>query len=175
MALGYMLDNAGVISFERCHRSFEPGFLLHNWPPAKIFMGDVGSAFLGYTFPALPLLARHMATRAWDLLPIAAVLFVWFFLFDSAFTRLRRLLVETTSFAAHREHIFQRLVAFGVKAIDGSRYYTGLWRRFSAYRSLRSVAYREDIGLAMVRSLFILTLVLLGICVRRGVLFKRVH
>ena len=34
------------------------GFLRHNWSPARIFMGDVGSTFLGYTFATLPLLAR---------------------------------------------------------------------------------------------------------------------
>ena len=33
------------------------GFLGHNWPPARIFMGDVGSAFLGYTFAVLPVVA----------------------------------------------------------------------------------------------------------------------
>ena len=33
------------------------GFLIHNWPPARIFMGDVGSAFLGFTFAFLPAVA----------------------------------------------------------------------------------------------------------------------
>ena len=33
------------------------GFLVFNWHPARIFLGDVGSGFLGYTFAALPLLA----------------------------------------------------------------------------------------------------------------------
>jgi len=33
------------------------GFLGHNWPPARIFMGDVGSAFLGFSFAALSLWA----------------------------------------------------------------------------------------------------------------------
>ncbi len=34
------------------------GFLLQNWQPARIFMGDVGSAFLGFSFAVLPLLAK---------------------------------------------------------------------------------------------------------------------
>ena len=33
------------------------GFLLHNWPPARIFMGDVGSAFLGYSFAGVAVLS----------------------------------------------------------------------------------------------------------------------
>ncbi len=40
----------GVAAFSAC------GFLLHNWQPARIFMGDVGSAFLGFTFAVIPLL-----------------------------------------------------------------------------------------------------------------------
>ncbi|MCJ7493145.1 MAG: hypothetical protein MUP68_02765 [Deltaproteobacteria bacterium] len=35
------------------------GFLGHNWPPARIFMGDVGSAFLGYTFAILAVIAAQ--------------------------------------------------------------------------------------------------------------------
>ena len=38
------------------------GFLGHNWPLARIFMGDVGSAFLGYTFAVLPVVAaQHLS------------------------------------------------------------------------------------------------------------------
>ncbi|MCX5843968.1 MAG: hypothetical protein NT022_09490 [Deltaproteobacteria bacterium] len=35
------------------------GFLFHNWPPARIFMGDVGSAFIGFTLAVLPILVGH--------------------------------------------------------------------------------------------------------------------
>ena len=84
LALGYMLGMPALYLFAGVIAASSLGFLLHNWPPARIFMGDVGSTFLGFTFASLPLLARHMADRTWDLLPIAAVLFLWFFLFDSA-------------------------------------------------------------------------------------------
>jgi UDP-N-acetylmuramyl pentapeptide phosphotransferase/UDP-N-acetylglucosamine-1-phosphate transferase len=40
------------------------GFLVHNWAPARIFMGDVGSAFLGFTLAAIPLLAGKEAPEA---------------------------------------------------------------------------------------------------------------
>lgn len=85
------------------------GFLSHNWPPARIFMGDVGSAFLGYTFAVLPLLMAPVQNG----LPVAAMLFFWLFVFDTGFTLLRRLRSGEKVFTAHRSHLYQRLVIAG--------------------------------------------------------------
>jgi len=85
------------------------GFLLHNWPPARIFMGDVGSAFLGYSFAALAVVAAQTAPR----MAIAGILLVWPFVFDSTFTLLRRWRKGENVFAAHRSHLYQRLVIAG--------------------------------------------------------------
>ena len=174
LALGFMLDMPALYLLAGVIAASSLGFLVHNWPPAHIFMGDVGSAFLGYTFAALPLLARHMATRAWDLLPIAAVLFVWFFLFDSAFTRLRRLVRGANVVAAHREHLFQRLVTSGLD----HRLVTIVYGTLAAILSLSvlvSVAFREEIGLAMFPVVIFLTIVLVTICAWRRVLFGKVQ
>jgi UDP-N-acetylmuramyl pentapeptide phosphotransferase/UDP-N-acetylglucosamine-1-phosphate transferase len=84
------------------------GFLFHNWPPARIFMGDVGSAFLGYTFAVLPIVT-YQDTRS----PLLGVLFVWPFVFDTAFTFLKRFKKRENVFAAHRSHLYQRLVIAG--------------------------------------------------------------
>ena len=91
------------------------GFLVHNWPPASVFMGDVGSAFLGYTFAVLPLYAQgsaigHEAER----LPIAGVLMLSPFIADTAFTLIRRLMRRERLSQAHRSHIYQRLVLSGL-------------------------------------------------------------
>jgi UDP-N-acetylmuramyl pentapeptide phosphotransferase/UDP-N-acetylglucosamine-1-phosphate transferase len=85
------------------------GFLLHNWPPARIFMGDVGSAFLGYSFAVLAL----TAARVEPLLPLAGALLLWPFLFDTVFTFLRRLRRRENVFAAHRSHLYQRAIIAG--------------------------------------------------------------
>ena len=55
---------------------------IRNKQPARVFMGDVGSAFLGFTFAAVPFMARENAGSIAPLLPFAAILFVWFFLLD---------------------------------------------------------------------------------------------
>lgn len=89
------------------------GFLMHNWQPAKIFMGDVGSAFLGYGFAAMPLLAKSENGSANALLPLIAAGLVFPFIFDTLYTFLRRLLSREEVWRAHRSHIYQRLVIRG--------------------------------------------------------------
>jgi UDP-N-acetylmuramyl pentapeptide phosphotransferase/UDP-N-acetylglucosamine-1-phosphate transferase len=86
------------------------GFLLFNWPPASIFMGDVGSAFLGFTLAGLTV---YVAPRA-PAMATAGLLFVWPFVFDTTFTFLRRAWRGENLLAAHRSHLYQRLVLTGV-------------------------------------------------------------
>lgn len=85
------------------------GFLFHNWSPAKIFMGDAGSTFLGYTFAALPLLS---ADEGGDALMLGTLL-MWTFIMDAGITFIRRALKRENVFAAHRTHVYQRLAASG--------------------------------------------------------------
>jgi UDP-N-acetylmuramyl pentapeptide phosphotransferase/UDP-N-acetylglucosamine-1-phosphate transferase len=85
------------------------GFLVHNWYPARIFMGDVGSTFLGFCFAVLPLIAARYDLR----LALAGVLLVWPAIFDSSLTVIRRLTHGDNIFVGHREFLFHRLVACG--------------------------------------------------------------
>jgi Fuc2NAc and GlcNAc transferase len=87
------------------------GFLFHNWSPAKIFMGDVASTFLGYTFAVLPLLS---ADEGGDALMLGTLI-MWTFIMDAGVTFIRRGLKRENVFAAHRTHLYQRLVASGYK------------------------------------------------------------
>jgi UDP-N-acetylmuramyl pentapeptide phosphotransferase/UDP-N-acetylglucosamine-1-phosphate transferase len=98
------------------------GFLWHNWPPARIFMGDVGSTFLGYTFAVLSL----MAARSSPLFLVAGVLLVWPFVFDASFTILRRMRHHENIVAAHRTHLYQRLVTSGSSHLSVTVLYLGL-------------------------------------------------
>lgn len=85
-------------------------FLLFNWSPARIFLGDVGSLVLGFAFAALPLLAPPPARPR-------AVFFVaislWLFLADATFTLVRRFARGAPWHESHREHLYQRLVKTG--------------------------------------------------------------
>jgi Fuc2NAc and GlcNAc transferase len=82
------------------------GFLLWNWPPARIFMGDVGSGFLGYVIAVLAVIEAHessLALLVW--LILGGVFFV-----DATVTLARRLLRGERLYEAHRTHAYQCLV-----------------------------------------------------------------
>lgn len=79
------------------------GFLIWNWSPAKIFMGDVGSTFLGAVFAGL-LLQASSWHESLGLLLVSTPL-----LADACICVFRRLLVGQRVFQAHRLHLYQRL------------------------------------------------------------------
>lgn len=108
------IDNIGFLGGVLAASSF--GFLLLNWQPAKIFMGDVGSAFLGYSFAVLPLLAINETPNPsiQSVFPWISAVLVWFFVFDSVYTLFRRLLRGAKVWQPHREHIYQNLVIAGL-------------------------------------------------------------
>jgi Fuc2NAc and GlcNAc transferase len=85
------------------------GFLVLNWSPARIFMGDVGSGFIGFVFATLAI-----ATENAGALPLLVwVLLSGVFLFDSTVTLLRRVLRGEKWYEAHCVHAYQRLVSAG--------------------------------------------------------------
>ncbi len=84
------------------------GFLAWNTHPATIFMGDSGSQFIGFALAGMFLLQTDGNV---ELFP--GLLLVAPFLFDTAFTLLRRLRAGQSPFTAHRGHLYQRLTASG--------------------------------------------------------------
>lgn len=83
------------------------GFLMWNWHPAKLFMGDVGSVPLGFTLGWL--LLAVAAAGQWA----AALLVPAYFLADATFTLLRRLAEGKKVWQAHREHFYQKATQRG--------------------------------------------------------------
>jgi Fuc2NAc and GlcNAc transferase len=81
------------------------GFILYNWSPAKIFMGDVGSGYLGIVVGGLSLIAANQNP---------ALLWVWIillavFVSDATVTLIRRLVRKQKPHVAHRSHAYQHL------------------------------------------------------------------
>jgi len=81
------------------------GFLFLNWAPARLFMGDTGSLFLGFSLFAM---AAHDVTfgdiSLWTWLVLGSA-----FIVDATVTLLRRWLRGEPVTAAHRSHVYQRL------------------------------------------------------------------
>jgi Fuc2NAc and GlcNAc transferase len=86
------------------------GFIFWNWPPAKIFMGDVGSCSLGFCFGILAVLSE---------LTNSIPMTIWFillavFICDATFTLLMRIVRREKWYKAHKTHAYQRLVLCGM-------------------------------------------------------------
>jgi len=89
-ALGFLLMGAAC------------GFLVFNWPPASIFLGDAGSVPLGFLVGFLLLSLAVEGARA------PALLLSLYYLADSGITLIRRALRGEKIWQAHREHFYQR-------------------------------------------------------------------
>lgn len=87
------------------------GFLIFNWSPARIFMGDVGSTFLGLVFAVMAVIAARYDHSHTSLFVVPLLLF--HFIFDTVFTFFRRLLAGEHVFTAHRSHLYQLLNRIG--------------------------------------------------------------
>lgn len=86
------------------------GFLLHNFHPARIFLGDAGAVPLGFLAAAFGIIGWQQGDWIW-----------WFplvvfspFIVDASVTLLRRLLSGARVWEAHRDHYYQRLVRLGL-------------------------------------------------------------
>jgi UDP-N-acetylmuramyl pentapeptide phosphotransferase/UDP-N-acetylglucosamine-1-phosphate transferase len=86
------------------------GFLAHNFPPARVFLGDAGSIPLGFLAGAMGVAGIRLGAWPW-----------WFpllvfspFIVDATFTVMRRLLRGEAIWRAHREHLYQRMALAGV-------------------------------------------------------------
>ncbi len=89
------------------------GFLIWNWPRAKVFMGDVGSYTLGFLIASLALLGSLI-----DDIPIACWLIVYaLFWWDATVTLIQRIWLKKHWATAHRDHAYQRLHQAGFKPI----------------------------------------------------------
>lgn len=100
------------------------GFLVFNWSPAKIFMGDVGSTFLGFAFATLAIVAARYDHSHTSLFVMPLLLF--HFIFDSIFTLIRRLGNGDNVFQGHRTHLYQLMNRLGYSHKAVASIYAGL-------------------------------------------------
>lgn len=86
------------------------GFLLWNWPKAKIFMGDVGSTLLGFTVAVLAIYHQNRLSLS---IPVWLILTSVFW-YDATITLFRRIRNKEKLSVAHRKHAYQRIVQAGL-------------------------------------------------------------
>ena len=102
------------------------GFIIFNWPPASIFMGDAGSIFLGYIFGSLLLfttLNGHLSIWIW------LTVFGYFFA-DTTVTQILRVILVKKWYLPHRSHAYQNLARITdshLKITSGIALYNIIW------------------------------------------------
>lgn len=134
------------------------GFWLWNWPPAKIFMGDVGSGTLGYCLAVLALASERQGA-----LPLLGwLMLLGVFVVDATATLIARALAGEAWHTPHNTHAYQRLVKRGYshRAVTGS-----LLAITALLAALAAIAWRYG-GLAPLSLASLLALLALWRCVR---------
>ncbi len=86
------------------------GFLVHNWPPAKVFMGDAGSSFLGAFYGMQAVIAPLTTSVPF----LVLVLPFSNFILDTTVTLFRRIFRGEKWYHAHRSHFYQRMTNLGM-------------------------------------------------------------
>ncbi len=144
------------------------GFLWHNFPPAKIFMGDVGSTFIGYVLAVLALIGNQSGGSGY--IPLfVSVLLLGAFLFDTIVTLGRRMMKREKWYLSHREHYYQKMTNLGLshRQVSLGEYGVTFLLGFSALLYLQT---DQTLGLPI---LFGWLIILTGLTMLIGMLEKR--
>ena len=145
VALSILYPNFGLANPEAITvGSAVLGFLLFNWPPARVFMGDVGSAGLGYLLGWLLLVAAAKGAL------VAALLLPLYFVVDASTTLLARVLQHKPLFLAHRDHAYQHAVDKGMSQASVSSSAIGLGLLLIALAVLSASAPVIALGLGLI-------------------------
>lgn len=139
------------------------GFLPHNLPPAKVFMGDGGSNFLGFVFAALAIIGSQ--SEAASIPFVVPVILLGTFLFDATITLLKRIPKRRRWLEPHRDHYYQRLIILGYS----HKRVTSLYCSLSILLGFIALLYSRIEGLPalMLLVLALLPLLCLAIAVNK--------
>lgn len=88
------------------------GFLFHNFYPAKIFMGDTGALFLGYSISILSLLGLYKSVTLFSF--IVPIIILGVPVFDTTYAIIRRIVNKKPISAPDKSHLHHRLLALGL-------------------------------------------------------------
>jgi UDP-GlcNAc:undecaprenyl-phosphate GlcNAc-1-phosphate transferase len=143
------------------------GFLVYNFHPASIFMGDTGSLFLGLNIAAITLLATPESTGRSGLLSVvvAPVILLLVPILDTTLVTAMRLLSGRRPSQGGRDHTSHRLVTIG---LSEPRAVVTLWMLAAASGTISVLLQRESQGLAGVVALtFLLAMIIFGVYLAR--------
>jgi UDP-GlcNAc:undecaprenyl-phosphate/decaprenyl-phosphate GlcNAc-1-phosphate transferase len=143
------------------------GFLVYNFHPASIFLGDTGSLFLGLNLAALTLLAKPEAKGKSGLLSVVAapVLLLLIPIFDTTLVTAMRLLSGRRPSQGGRDHSSHRLVAVG---LSEPRAVTTLWLLAAVGGGISLLVQRRDVSMGLIVALmFVLAMIIFAVYLGR--------
>jgi UDP-GlcNAc:undecaprenyl-phosphate GlcNAc-1-phosphate transferase len=146
------------------------GFLVFNFPPAKIFMGDGGSMLLGFSLAALAVARRTQASNVFAVVGVPTLVFLLPIL-DTSLVTITRILRGQSPAIGGRDHTSHRLVAFGlserqaVLVLYGIAFICGL-------ASIGLEAWDYDLSLVLIPILLIVLSLFVAYLARMKVVSK---
>ncbi len=141
------------------------GFLMWNWQPAKIFMGDSGSQFLGFVLAVLAVLAGHFDTShlPYYVMPLLFFHYMW----DTIYTFFRRYRAGENVTEGHRSHLYQLMNRLGLSHAQVTSMYLGIGV-LQGIGALVLVQLEPDWQLSVFVPFIVIQLVLTRIVVRKA-------
>lgn len=139
------------------------GFLFFNFNPAKIFLGDSGSMFLGFILSTMSMWTQRKGATAVALLtPVVALGLP---ILDTSLAMFRRILKRQSPFVADREHVHHRLLALGLshRGAVYTMYTASAVFALGALALLDADTTRRAIALSMLAALVLLLVLKVGI------------
>jgi len=139
------------------------GFLPHNFPRAKLFLGDVGSNFLGYVFASVAVIASQQdAGYIPFLIP---VILLNMFLLDAGTTLIKRIPKGKDWLEPHRDHVYQRLIKLGYSHVQVTILYSIL-NLILGFLALLAYLSQEWVAFVLTAASFIPFIVLISLTYR---------
>jgi UDP-GlcNAc:undecaprenyl-phosphate GlcNAc-1-phosphate transferase len=129
------------------------GFLVFNFPPARIFMGDSGSMFLGFSLAALAIARRTQASSIFAIVGVPTLVFLLPIL-DTSLVAITRILRGQSPVIGGTDHTSHRLVAFGLSERQAVLVLYGI-AIISGFASIGLEAWDYDLSLVLIPILLI--------------------
>ena len=142
------------------------GYLVHNFPPAKIYQGDTGSTFLGLMISVIALIGFKTLTLTSLVIPLV-ILFIP--LIDTLFAIIRRLLKHKKISEADGEHIHHQLLKMGLGTRKSILVIYGVDILFSVSSIFYAFGYRKE----MIVSYVLIIFMVLFLVLKTDILFDR--
>ncbi|WP_066190680.1 MULTISPECIES: glycosyltransferase family 4 protein [Gracilibacillus] len=142
------------------------GFLYHNFYPAKVFMGDTGAMFLGYSISVISMLGLFKNVALFSF--IIPIIIIAVPIFDTIFAIIRRLINKQSIGAADRKHVHYQLIEMGYSHQTAVL----IIYAFSFFFGLMAIIFNSATMLTSLIILGIITLAIQLIAELSGIVFN---